>query len=277
LSDIDILEWVLEEISRGNRVALLSIIGKEGSGPRDIGALMAVSSTGFKRGTIGGGELEEILVREALRAIEENKPRRVKIALRPENVPEDAVKTRMLCGGVIEVFINVFSPKPRLILIGAGHVGKPVGDLANMLGFRVIVVDKDPLLASRERYPYAESLIVGDVVDELSKLEFTNSDVAVIVYGEVETDYQVLKHLLTRGFKGHIWALCSRKRAQYMLERLVSEGVNVEEVRSRVHMPAGLDIKSETPVEIAVSILAEIICEIRGCEKPVKTLSLTST
>jgi len=276
LNDIDVLKWVLEEISRGNRIALLSIIGKEGSGPRDIGALMAVSSTGSKRGTIGGGELEEILVKEALRAIEENKPRRVKIALRPENVPEDAVKTRMLCGGVIEVFINVLSPKPRLILIGAGHVGKPVGDLANMLGFRVIVIDKDPQLASRERYPYAESVIVGDVIEELSKLEFTNSDIAVIVYGEVETDYQALKYLVTRGFKGHIWALCSRKRAQWMLERLVSEGVNVEEVMSRVHMPAGLNIKSETPAEIAVSILAEIICEIRSCEKPVKTLSLTS-
>ncbi len=276
MNDIDVLKWVLEEISRGNRIALLSIIGKEGSGPRDIGALMAVSSTGSKRGTIGGGELEEILVKEALRAIEENKPRRVKIALRPENVPEDAVKTRMLCGGVIEVFINVLSPKPRLILIGAGHVGKPVGDLANMLGFRVIVIDKDPQLASRERYPYAESVIVGDVIEELSKLEFTNSDIAVIVYGEVETDYQALKYLVTRGFKGHIWALCSRKRAQWMLERLVSEGVNVEEVMSRVHMPAGLNIKSETPAEIAVSILAEIICEIRSCEKPVKTLSLTS-
>jgi len=276
LSDIDVLKWVLEEISRGNRVALISIISKEGSGPRDIGALMAVSSTGSKRGTIGGGELEEILIKESLRAIEENKPRRVKIALRPENVPEDAVKTKMLCGGVIEVFINVFNPKPRLILIGAGHVGKPIGDLANMLGFRVIVIDRDPRLASRERYPYAESIVVGDVVNELSKLEFTDNDIAVIVYGEVETDYQALKHLVTRGFKGHIWALCSKRRAQWMLERLISEGVNVEEVKGRIHMPAGLDIRSETPTEIAVSILAEVICEIRGCEKPVKTLSLTS-
>lgn len=274
MSDVEVLKWALEEISRGNRVALITIIGKEGSGPRDVGALMAVSSTGSKCGTIGGGEVESILVREALSAIREKKPRRVKIALRPENVPEDAIRTSMMCGGVIEAFINVLTPKPRLILIGAGHVGKPLGDLASMLGFRVVVLDKNPQLASKERYPYAESVITGDIVESLSKLEFTDSDVAVIAYGEVESDYQALKYLVTRGFKGHIWALCSRRRAQWMLERLIAEGVDIESIKSRVHMPAGLDIGSETPAEIAVSIVAEIICEMRGCEKPVKSLSL---
>lgn len=277
MSEVEVLKWALDEVSRGNRVALLTVIGKEGSGPRDVGALMAVSSTGSKYGTIGGGELEAILVREALSAIEENRPRRVKVALRPENIPEDAIKTKMLCGGVVEVFVNVINPKPRLILIGAGHVGKPLGDLANILGFRVVVVDKNPGLASRERYPYAESILVGDIVEELSKIEFTDSDFAAIVYGEVETDYSALKHLITRGFRGHIWALCSKRRAQWMLERLVAEGVNLESIKSRLHMPAGLDIGSETPEEIAVSIMAEIICEIRKCTKPVKSLSLTST
>ncbi len=274
MSDVDVLKWALEEISRGNRIALITIIGKEGSGPRDVGALMAVSSTGSKCGTIGGGEIENILVREALSAIRENKPRRVKIALRPENVPEDAIRTNMMCGGIIEAFINVLAPKFKLILIGAGHIGKPLGDLANMLGFRVVVLDKNPQLASKERYPYAESIITGDIIENLSKLEFTDSDVAVIAYGEVETDYQALKYLVTRGFKGHIWALCSKRRAQWMLERLVAEGIDIESIKSRVHMPAGLDIGSETPAEIAVSIIAEIICEIKGCEKPVKSLSL---
>jgi xanthine dehydrogenase accessory factor len=277
MSDVDVLNWVLGEISKGNRVALLTIIGKEGSGPRDIGALMAVSSTGSKYGTIGGGELENILVKEALSALSENKPRRVKLALRPENIPEDAIKTKMLCGGVVEVFINVISPKPRLILIGAGHVGKPLGDLASILGFRVVVIDRNPDLANSARYPYAESILVGEIVDNLSKLEFTESDIAVIAYGEVETDYQALRHLVTRGFKGHIWALCSKRRAQWMLEKLKSEGISLEDYKERLHMPAGLDIGSETPAEIAVSIVAEVICEMRKCHKPVKSLSLLST
>jgi xanthine dehydrogenase accessory factor len=277
MSDVDVLNWVLGEVSKGNRVALLTIIGKEGSGPRDIGALMAVSSTGSKYGTIGGGELENILVKEALSALSENKPRRVKLALRPENIPEDAIKTKMLCGGIVEVFINVISPKPRLILIGAGHVGKPLGDLASILGFRVVVIDRNPDLANSARYPYAESILVGEIVDNLSKLEFTESDIAVIAYGEVETDYQALRHLVTRGFKGHIWALCSKRRAQWMLEKLKSEGISLEDYKERLHMPAGLDIGSETPAEIAVSIVAEVVCEMRKCHKPVKSLSLLST
>jgi xanthine dehydrogenase accessory factor len=277
MSDVDVLNWVLGEISKGNRVALLTIIGKEGSGPRDIGALMAVSSTGSKYGTIGGGELENILVKEALSALSENKPRRVKLALRPESIPEDAIKTKMLCGGIVEVFINVISPKPRLILIGAGHVGKPLGDLASILGFRVVVIDRNPDLANSARYPYAESILVGEIADNLSKLEFTESDIAVIAYGEVETDYQALRHLVTRGFKGHIWALCSKRRAQWMLEKLKSEGISLEDYKERLHMPAGLDIGSETPAEIAVSIVAEVICEMRKCHKPVKSLSLLST
>jgi xanthine dehydrogenase accessory factor len=276
VSDVDVLNWALGEVSKGNRVALLMIIGKEGSGPRDIGALMAVSSTGSKYGTIGGGELESILVKEALSALSENKPRRLKIALRPENIPEDVIKTKMLCGGVVEVFINVISPKPRIILVGGGHVGKPLGDLANVLGFRVVVIDKNPDLANTARYPYAESILVGEVIDSLSKLEFTESDIAIIAYGEVESDYQALKYLITRGFKGPIWALCSRRRAQWMLERLKAEGVNPEDFVGRVHMPAGLDIGSETPAEIAVSIIAEVICELKKCKKPVKSLSLLS-
>lgn len=273
MSSLDILSWVVKKASSGEKVALISIIGKEESAPRDMGALMAVSSSGHKVGTIGGGELEEVLVREALSALKENKPRRVKLALRPDNVPEDAVKTGMYCGGVVEVFINIIQPAQRLVLVGAGHVGKPLADIGAILGYSVVVVDKDPNLASPERYPYAERL-VDDVVSAIDKLELRESDVVVVAYGEPETDYQVLKRLLQKNFKGHIWVLCSRKRAQWMLDRLRSEGVNIDELRGRVHAPAGLDIGSDTPEEIAVSIWAEVICEMRACNKPVKSLSL---
>ncbi|MEM0110447.1 MAG: XdhC family protein, partial [Desulfurococcus sp.] len=202
------------------------------------------------------------------------KPRRVKMALRRENIPPDAVPTNMLCGGVVEVFINVLKPKPRLILVGAGHVGKPIADIGNILGYRIVVVDKDPGLASRDRYPYAEVVKSGSIIDELKTIEFTENDIAVIAFGEVETDYQVLKHLVSNGFKGHIWVLCSRNRAKWMFDRLVSEGVDVSSFSERIHMPAGLNIEAETPEEIAVSIWSEIICVLKSCRKPVPSLSI---
>jgi xanthine dehydrogenase accessory factor len=270
----DILFKVVEELDRGRPVALVTLVNKEGSGPRGLGSLMIVTIDGLKYGTIGGGEFEAFVIKESLSALKEGKPRRVKMALRRENIPPDAVPTNMLCGGVVEVFINVLKPKPRLILVGAGHVGKPIADIGNILGYRIVVVDKDPGLASRDRYPYAEVVKSGSIIDELKTIEFTENDIAVIAFGEVETDYQVLKHLVSNGFKGHIWVLCSRNRAKWMFDRLVSEGVDVSSFSERIHMPAGLNIEAETPEEIAVSIWSEIICVLKSCRKPVPSLSI---
>lgn len=275
MSTVEFFEWIKNMLTRGYTVALITIIGKEGSGPRDLGAMMAISSDGSKYGTIGGGDVESILVNEALKAINERKSRRLKIALRPENIPEDAVKSNMMCGGVSEFFINVIQPEPRLIIIGAGHVGKPIADVAGVLNYRIVVVDKNPDLASRDRYPRAE-VYVGDIVETVSKLDLSENDVVVIVYGEPETDYRVLRELVKRGFKGHIWALCSKRRAKWMIDRLIEEGLDVEPFKPRIHAPAGLDIGSDTPEEIAISIVAEIVCELKKCSKPVKSMSIVS-
>ncbi len=265
---------IIEELSKGNPVAIATLISKEGSGPREIGASMAVTVSGEKIGTIGGGELEAIIIRNALEAIERGEPRKLKLALRRENVPSDAQPTNMLCGGVVEVFINVVKPQPRVIIIGAGNVGKPLAELGRLLGFRTIVMDRDEKLANPAKYPFAEQVFAGDFLAELEKIRLGPSDVAVVVYGEVETDYQSLKKILQHNPNRHVWVLCSRHRAKWMVERLRQEGVDVEKYKMFIHMPAGLDIKSFTPEEIAVSIWAEIICVLKNCEIPVKPLSI---
>ncbi|RLG80478.1 MAG: XdhC family protein [Thermoprotei archaeon] len=276
MSTLDILKKAVEELEKGHRVALVTVVAKEGSGPRDPGAMLLLSSSGLKVGTIGGGGFEGLVLEEAGKALAEGKPRRVKYALRPENVPPDAVKTSHLCGGVVEVFVNVLNPPPRILLFGAGNVGKPIADLANFLGYRVLVMDMNSDLANPQRYPYAEEVFAGDIVDYAGKLEYRESDIAIIAYGEVETDYRVLKTLITRGFPGHIWALCSRRRCSWMLDRLKKEGVDLSGAIERLHMPAGLNINSDTPEEIAVSILAEIVCVLRGCKAPVESMDISS-
>lgn len=272
----EIFRRAFEELSRGRAIALITIVGKEGSGPRDLGSTILYSSSGLKVGTIGGGSFERLVVEEARKALSEGKPRRVKYALRRENVPPDAVATDHACGGVVEVFINVVKPAPRVIVFGAGNVGKPLADLANALGYRVLVLDADPELASAARYPYAEGVYAGNMLEQVDSMAFGESDVAIIAYGEVETDYQILKKLLQKGFPGHIWALCSRRRCAWMIKRLFEEGVRLDSLVGRLHMPAGLDIKSDTPEEIAVSIFAEVICTLKGCEAPVKSLDVSA-
>jgi xanthine dehydrogenase accessory factor len=267
---------IVEELSRNKSVAVVTIVSKEGSGPRDLGAQLIVTEDGLKYGTIGGGSLENILYSEALRALKEGKPRLLKLALRRDNIPKDAIPTNQLCGGVVEAFINVIEPSPRLILAGGGNVGKPIADIANIIGFRVIVIDDKQELANPQRYPYAEKVIVGNLEEEVGKLQYVKSDVFVIAYGEVETDYRVLRRLVELKFPGHIWALCSRNRCAWMLKRLQEENFNLSDYKDRLHMPAGLDIGSDTPEEIAVSILAEVICVRKSCSTPVKSMSISS-
>lgn len=275
MSGFDVIKWIHEKLLESKKVALIIVIGKEGSGPRDPGAMMAIASDGSRTGTIGGGEVEKIIIDEALKSIGEGKPRRLKIALRQENIPEDALKTGMLCGGIIEVFINIIEPRPKIVIFGGGHVGKPIADIANFLKYDVIVVDSDQNLANNERYPYAKCIVSSNLPGEVEKLPISENDIVVIAYGHVEIDYQVLKTLITSGFKGHVWALSSRKRALWMINRLKEEGINVDYIRDKIHSPAGLDIGSDTPEEIAVSIWAEIICEIKKCNKPIRSLSIT--
>ncbi|NAZ26586.1 MAG: XdhC family protein [Thermogladius sp.] len=267
---------IVEELSRNKSVAVVTIVSKEGSGPRDLGAQLIVTEDGLKYGTIGGGSLENILYSEALKALKEGKPRLLKLALRRDNIPKDAIPTNQLCGGVVEAFINVIEPSPRLILAGGGNVGKPIADIANIIGFRVIVIDDKQELANPQRYPYAEKVMVGNLEEEVGKLQYVKSDVFVIAYGEVETDYRVLRKLIELKFPGHIWALCSRNRCAWMLKRLQEENFNLSDYKDRLHMPAGLDIGSDTPEEIAVSILAEVICVRKSCSTPVKSMSIAS-
>ncbi|OYT40282.1 MAG: xanthine dehydrogenase [Desulfurococcales archaeon ex4484_58] len=276
MSVSEIFRKAYEELEKGYRIALITIIGKEGSGPRDLGSMILVSSSGLKIGTIGGGFFEKTVLEETRKALEEGRPRRVKYALRPDNVPEDAIKTPHLCGGVVEVFINVINPVPRIILFGAGNIGKPLADLANMLGYRVVVLDTNEELANKERYPYAEEIYVGDLVDYAGKISYRGNDIAIIAYGEVETDYQILKTLLQNNFPGHIWALCSRRRCSWMLNRLIEEKIDLCPYIEKLHLPAGLNINSDSPEEIAVSIFAEIICVLKKCETPVESMDISS-
>jgi xanthine dehydrogenase accessory factor len=133
--DIFLYKKIVEELEKRRPVALATIVNKEGSGPRDLGASLVYTIDWVKVGTIGGGHIEKIIIEETRKALREGAPRRIKLALRRENIPPDAIPTNQLCGGVVEVFINVIKPPPRLIITGGGNVGKPIADIANILGY----------------------------------------------------------------------------------------------------------------------------------------------
>lgn len=254
---------IIEELDNNRPVALVTIVAKIGSAPREPGTKMLVLHNGDTIGTIGGGVFERQVVSEALKALREGQPKKLKYVFRRDHIPEGAVPTGLECGGEVEVFIDIIQPKPRIIVVGAGHIGKPLADLANFMGFRVVVVDENKELASKERFPYAEKIIVDDLARGLEKTGIGGNDYVVIVYGGVEEDYKALRKALELKPE-YIGLLGSKRKVILFKQRLESSGVNIEELKGRVYAPVGIDIGARTPEEIALSIMAEIVGLMKG-------------
>ncbi len=268
----ELFEKIINEIRNNRKIALVVIVNKLGSGPREPGAKMLVFEDGRTFGTIGGGSFERLVISEALKAIKEEKPRKIKYVFRRDHIPKDAVPTGLECGGELEVFIDVITPTPRIIIVGAGHIGKPLADLAHLMKFRITIIDDNSEIASKERFPYAEQIIVDELAKGLNKANVSANDFIAIVYGGLEEDYKVFKQAILLKPR-YIGLLGSKRKIVLFKKRLLEEGINLEEYKGTVYAPIGLDIGAKTPEEIAVSIMAEITSIIRGA-KNVKHLSI---
>jgi xanthine dehydrogenase accessory factor len=259
MSDTEIFKRLMDLLGEGRSAALCTLIEKRGSAPRGLGAKLLVDDEGNTYGTIGGGDMERRIVEEALKAIAEGRPRTVRFALGVEP-REDAIPVESRCGGEVGIFIDVLKPNPRLIIVGSGHIAKPLAELAVMAGFETIVVD-DAETATAERFPEVKELRTGPFEKEIEGLELRPSDFVAIVHGDERHELEALRRLL--GKTGYIGLLGSRWKAEAHRRRLMEMGFSEDAVRG-IHAPIGLDIGAVTPEEIAISIIAEIIMERRG-------------
>ena len=255
MSDPEIFSKLSDILSAGEAAVLCTLVAKEGSGPRDEGAKMLVDRDGSPYGTIGGGGMERRIVAEALEALREGGPRRLVFALGLEPAG-GAVAVDSKCGGEVTIFLDVIKPDPRLIVVGSGHIGKPVADLADFVGFEVIVID-DAETATEERFPNAIAVLSGPFEEELERLEIRPSDFVAIVHGETDYELAALRRVLSVG-PAYVGLLGSRNKAREHRKLLLSEGYP-EEALDGISAPIGVDIAAETPEEIAVSIVAELI------------------
>lgn len=156
--------------------------------------------------------------------------------------------------------INLEIP-PTLLIAGAGHVGQAVANLAVELGFRVVVADDRADIASRERFPSPVELIVGDIANELRNFPVDNNTFVVIVTRGHRHDEQALEAVI-RSPARYLGMIGSRRKAKTIFDDLAASGVP-QELIARVHCPIGLPIGSRTVIEIAVSIMAELVRERR--------------
>jgi xanthine dehydrogenase accessory factor len=260
-TDLEILKEATRLLESGTKLALCTVIEKRGSGPREPGAKMIVEENGETFGTIGGGTLEMALINASIEALKEAKPRKVVFNL-TRNEKEGAIETGLICGGELTLFIDVVAPKSRLIIVGSGHIACPLARLAEIVGFRLTIVDDNPKLANKEQFPMAERIITGDFAEILGELDVGPKDLVVIVHGEPEHDYIALRKMVEKK-PAYVGLLGSRTKVATLVKRLRSDGISEKDLEV-LHAPLGLDIGAQTPEEIGISVLAEIIqCERR--------------
>lgn len=148
-------------------------------------------------------------------------------------------------------------PRCRLVIVGAGHVGQAVAELAHQVDFEVWVIDDRETYASSERFPHARRLLVGDLPATLKNLESDRNTYLLIVTRGHGHDQESLYHLATKTSR-YIGLIGSKRKIRMIRDNLLAAGIS-QEALDRVHAPLGIDIGSRTVPEIAVSIVAQLI------------------
>lgn len=255
----EIFAAIGEALTKGEEVALVTIVASNGSTPQRVGAKMLVFADGRTVGTIGGGCYEHDALGKAREALRTRKAVTAKYDLNDDFAEE----TGLVCGGQMEVFIEPLEAPPALYVFGAGHVGFYLARAASEAGFEVHVVDDRAAFANRERFPFAASVIVDDIPTWLREASLPQSAYAVVVTRGHRHDLDALAALVTRDLR-YLGLIGSRAKVARIYDQLLSEGHASLEQLSRVHAPIGLDIGAVTPQEIAVSIAAELVAVRRG-------------
>jgi len=249
---MEIIGRLAEFIKDGKAVALCTIVESKGSTPRHEGSKMLVFPNGKTEGTIGGGEIENRIIAEALDALKVGKTRVVRY-----NMVDPEKGDPGICGGQVEVYVEPYLPAPRVIIIGSGHVGKAVAHVAKWLGYRVVVSDDRAELCTPEYIPDADQFLVTEMADIPQKIEIDNLTYLILTTRGMVVDVPGLAPLLDTP-AAFIGVIGSKRRWLMTRKELIVQGVP-EEKLNRVHSPIGLELNAETPEEIAISIMAELI------------------
>jgi xanthine dehydrogenase accessory factor len=243
---------------RSRKAALCIVTQTQGSSPRKASARMLVfdngTMEGFVEGSIGGGAIEHRVRTEAVEAILERAPRQIRVSLTNE--------LGMCCGGQMTVYIEPLVSKPPLIILGAGHIGEALCRLGAQCGFDAMVADPRVDLLNSERLPFAAALFHDYSTYELDKMPFGDDAYVLVTTHDHQVDQTLVEEILPRRY-AYLGLVASQRKAALTKKRCLSKGFS-EELLNSLISPAGLDISSQTPEEIALSILAQMVQKRRN-------------
>ncbi|HZT05424.1 MAG TPA: XdhC/CoxI family protein [Chloroflexota bacterium] len=242
----------LQRVVRERRIADVATVVATSSRARvPLAAKLLVEDEGAVVGTLGSAELDEAVIRDARRHLESRKSEVVAYRFGVETEQEE-----------VEVFHEIIEPRPQLLVVGAGHIAVPLARFGSQLGFEVVVVDDREKFANRERFPDADRVIAAGFGETLRDYPINRSTFVVIITRAHTYDEESLRLILGRP-TAYLGMIGSRRRVQTVLRTLAAEGYD-HDVLGSVRAPIGLDVGSETPEEIALSIIAEVVAVRRG-------------
>jgi len=253
---MDIFSEIIDNNTSGKSFILATVVKTSGSTPRDAGARMIIYPDGTISGTIGGGTLEHLVIRESLNMFESEQHHLLKTYQLSESGPD---ATGMYCGGEADVFMELFISPDKLIIFGGGHVGRALAQIADGLNFKIIIVDDRPGIISNLKSQVVTILTDESFSDNFPALD-KNSYVVIVTHGH-KCDKEVLAKVLKHDC-AYIGMIGSARKIKKTYADLVQSGIE-KSLLEKIHAPIGLDIGAEGPHEIAVAIAAELIASQR--------------
>jgi len=265
-----LLEKSLELKRANTSYVTATVIQADGSTPAKIGAKILVESDGKTTGTVGGGNLEKMVIRECLSAFD-TAANFSKIYDLSDASEQDTQNTGMICGGSATVFFEVTIPRKKIYIFGGGHVSQALEKVIPKEKYSIIIIDNRREFASKTFHAHADEVVYAEYNSFLKKFHPEKGSFIVIVTHGHAHDYEIMKGLLENSIKvKYIGMIGSKKKVMSTVNKLKKELKDPD--LSNLYSPIGVDIGGSSPAEIAISIAAEIMAIDN--ERPAQHLSI---
>ena len=248
------IERIAELKSQEKKFCIITVVDSKGATPRKAGARAIIFKDGSSEGTVGGGAIEVEAFKVALDVLKTGK------ALLKHYELDELETGVMFCGGSMTLFYEPVFPGRMLTIFGGGHVGRALSRIANEAGWRIRVVDDRDGVFEKKYFPDDVDFISEDHLNFCNSQKFGENDWIVIVSPEHKHDESILGAVAASEAK-YIGMMGSPKKVKEIKTSLLKQGIE-KELLNKVHAPIGLNIGKETPGEIAVAIVGEMLAEL---------------